>query len=141
MIKAKIEKVNKPTATVIGAVGRRKSAVARVWVRRGTGGIAVNERRCVEYFNTDASRMSAIKPLVVCDVLSKYDVVANVHGGGSCAQADAIKLGIARALLKENESLRSLLREHGLLTVDSRNKERKKPGQKGARRKFQFVKR
>ena len=141
MIKEKIEKLKNPTIDIIGGVGRRKSAVARVWVRRGKGGIAVNDKRCVDYFNTDQARMSAIKPLIVCDVLSKYDVVANVHGGGNCAQADAVKLGIARALLKENESLRPLLREHGLLTVDARNKERKKPGQKGARRKFQFVKR
>src|SRR3989338_1388284 len=114
--KKEVKRVAKPTAPVIGAVGRRKQAVARVWVRRGQGGVAVNEKRCVDYFNTDAARMSAIKPLIVCDVLANYDVVANVSGGGNCAQADAVKLGIARALLKENESLRAVLRQHGLLT-------------------------
>ncbi len=126
---------------IIGSVGRRKSAVARVWLRKGTGGFAVNAERCADYFPTDETRTNAISSLVVCEALSKYDVVANVRGGGKCAQSDAVRLGIARALVEDNEALRQVLREHGFLTFDARNKERKKPGQKGARRKFQFVKR
>lgn len=140
MIKAKA-KENVVKAAPIGAVGRRKSAVARVWLRKGDGGIAINSRRCADYFKTDETRTNAIKTLLLCGVLKNYDVVANVQGGGLCAQADAVKLGIARALVKENEEFKSILREHGELTVDARNKERKKPGQRGARRKFQFVKR
>lgn len=127
--------------TVIGAVGRRKAAVARVWVRRGKGGVAINKQRCAEYFNTDETRTAAVKGLVSCDVLSKYDVIANVKGGGKVAQANAVNLGIARALVKDSETYKVILRANGSLTVDSRNKERKKPGQKGARAKFQFVKR
>ncbi len=126
---------------VTGAVGRRKAAVVRVWIRRGEGGVAINEQRCADYFNTDETRTTAVKSLVACNVLDKYDVVANVTGGGKVAQADAVNLAIARALLKENETYKPVLRELGALTVDSRNKERKKPGQKAARRKFQFVKR
>ncbi len=139
------EKKNKGAAqapvNIIGSVGRRKSAVARVWLRKGTGGFAVNAERCADYFPTDETRTNAISSLVVCEALSKYDVVANVRGGGKCAQSDAVRLGIARALVEDNEALRPVLREHGFLTFDARNKERKKPGQKGARRKFQFVKR
>lgn len=127
--------------TVIGAVGRRKAAVARVWVRRGKGGVAINKQRCAEYFNTDETRTAAVKGLVACDVLSKYDVIANVQGGGKVAQSEAVNLGIARALVKDSETYKAALRANGSLTVDSRNKERKKPGQKGARAKFQFVKR
>lgn len=126
---------------VIGAVGRRKAAVARVWIRRGKGGVAINNQRCADYFNTDETRSAAVKGLVACDVVSKYDVIANVKGGGKVAQSEAVNLGIARALVKDSESYKVTLRENGSLTVDSRNKERKKPGQKGARAKFQFVKR
>jgi small subunit ribosomal protein S9 len=128
-------------APVIGAVGRRKKSIARVWLRRGKGGVAINEQRCADYFNTDETRTTALKALVACDVLAKYDIVANVQGGGKVGQADAVNLGIARALVKESETYRPALRGNGSLTVDSRNKERKKPGQKGARAKFQFVKR
>ena len=129
------------SAIIIGAVGRRKAAVARVWVRRGKGTIAVNKQPCAEYFNTDETRTTAVRGLVSCDLLSKYDVIANVKGGGKVAQADAVNLGISRALVKDSETHRVILRANGSLTVDSRNKERKKPGQKGARAKFQFVKR
>ena len=142
MIKVKTkEDAAVKTGSPIGAVGRRKSAIARVWLRKGTGGIAINNLRCAEYFKTDETRTTVIKSLLLCDAIKNYDVVVNVHGGGLCAQADAIKLGIARALVKDNEAFRSVLRDHGALTVDDRNKERKKPGQSGARRKFQFVKR
>ena len=145
MIKSKEERkegvAKKASSRVIGSVGRRKASVARVWLRRGEGGVAINSSRCADYFNTDETRTNAVKSLVVCDALSKYDVVANVKGGGKCAQSDAVRLGIARALVADNEEFRLILRENGFLTVDSRNKERKKPGQPGARRKFQFVKR
>ena len=141
MIKVKTKEATVKTGSPIGAVGRRKAAVARVWLRKGTGGIAINSLRCAEYFKTDETRTAAVQSLLYCDALKSYDVVVNVHGGGLCAQADAVKLGIARALVKENEEFRVILRDHGALTVDARNKERKKPGQPGARRKFQFVKR
>ena len=142
MVRAKEEKkVAKVPVSIIGVVGRRKSAIARVWLRKGAGGVAINSVRCSEYFTTDETRSNAVKSLVVCDALAKYDIVVNVKGGGKCAQSDAVRLGIARALVKDDESFRVVLREQGFLTVDARNKERKKPGQKGARRKFQFVKR
>lgn len=142
MIKVKTKENVAPKAGLpVGAVGRRKSAVARVWLRKGNGGVAINTLRCADYFKTDETRTIAVSSLVMCDALKNYDVVVNVQGGGLCAQADAVKLGIARALVKENEAFKSVLRDHGALTVDDRNKERKKPGQRGARRKFQFVKR
>ncbi|CDK30302.1 30S ribosomal protein S9 [Candidatus Babela massiliensis] len=123
-------------------VGRRKSAVARVWLKRGQGKIVVNHKAYNEYFDTDVARIAAYKPFEIYQNAAKiYDVVVNVCGGGIIAQADAVKLGIARALVEANDTLRPLLKEHALLTVDSRLKERKKYGQRGARRKFQFVKR
>ncbi len=122
-------------------VGRRKSSVARVWLRRGKGTILVNGISVKEYFDTDLNRTAAQAPLSVYALAKNYDFAVNVQGGGLSAQADAIKLGIARAILSADEAARSLLREHGFLTVDSRLKERKKYGQKAARRKFQFVKR
>ncbi len=143
MIKAKEAKKDGVAKKVapIGVVGRRKTAVARVWLRPGQGGVAINSVRCADYFTTDETRQDAVQSLIVCDALAKYDIVANVYGGGKVAQAGAVRLGIARALVEADETLRLVLREHGFLTVDSRNKERKKPGQPGARRKFQFVKR
>jgi len=124
------------------AVGRRKASVARVWLRRGSGNIIVNDKVYTEYFDTDVARLAAYQPFEVYPTGAKhYDVTANVRGGGLRGQADAIKLAISRALLKENETIKPILKEYKLLTVDSRLKERKKYGQKGARRKFQFVKR
>ncbi len=132
----------KGVAPVSHGVGRRKSSVARVWLRRGNGSIVVNDKDYAEYFDVDVSRLAVEKPFVVyADGAKMYDVHANVFGGGVRSQADAVKLGISRALVKANEELRPVLREHDLLTVDSRLKERKKYGQKAARRKFQFVKR
>lgn len=122
-------------------VGRRKSSVARVWLTRGSGKIVVNGLDAATYFDTIVSRKSAQMPFEVCPVSSLYDVSVNVNGGGKMGQADAVKLGIARAFLKQDETLRPVLRKHGLLTSDSRIKERKKYGRKGARRRFQFVKR
>lgn len=123
------------------AIGRRKKAVARIWLRRGKGAITVNGRKLEEYFDTDITRLAATLPFRVLPISSNYDIDANVAGGGLWGQADAVKLGIARAFLTLDETVHPVLRQHGLLTVDSRNKERKKYGQKGARRKFQFVKR
>jgi len=128
-------------APLAHGTGRRKSSVARVWLRRGKGNLTVNGREGAEYFDTEVTHLIATTPFRICKEASNYDVQVNIYGGGVCAQADAVKLGIARALLETNDTLRPLLREHGLLTVDSRLKERKKYGQKGARRKFQFVKR
>lgn len=122
-------------------VGRRKSAVARVWLRKGSGVITVNNKPLDEYFDSAAAQKTARKPFSVLTSSISYDIDANIVGGGKIGQADALKLGIARALVKTNEDLRNILRDHDLLTVDSRVKERKKPGQRGARRKFQFVKR
>ena len=122
-------------------VGRRKSAVARVWLHRGKGAITVNGKELGQYFDTEITRLMVVIPLKVYPNSSSFDVMANVRGGGVCAQADAIKLGISRAIVSIHEEARPLLKEHGLLTVDSRLKERKKYGQKAARRKFQFVKR
>ncbi len=123
-------------------VGRRKAAIARVWLKRGSGALIVNDKEYVKYFDTELSRAAAAFPFEVYPQgASRYDAHANVIGGGLPSQADAVKLGLARALLEMNPELRPLLKSHGLLTVDSRVKERKKYGQKAARRKFQFVKR
>lgn len=135
----KVKKVSNPP--VGHGVGRRKSSVARVWLRKGEGIMSVNGKNFVEYFDTDINRLTATTPFRVCKEALDFDVDVNVRGGGINAQADAVKLGFSRALVEIDEALRAVLREEGLLTVDSRLKERKKYGQKGARRKFQFVKR
>jgi small subunit ribosomal protein S9 len=127
-------------APISHGVGRRKSAVARVWLRPGKGVIKVNGKEAAAYFDTDYNRTVVGTPFKVC-AKSIYDVDANVVGGGTTAQAGAISLGIARALLLSEETLRPILKQYRLLTVSSRVKERKKYGQKAARRKFQFVKR
>lgn len=131
----------KKNAPLGHGVGRRKSAVARVWLRRGSGKVMVNDKQSESYFPTEETRSEAVKVFNVAPVSSSYDVYARVYGGGLCAQAGAVKLGIARAFLDLDETLRPALRKLDLLTVDARNKERKKYGQKAARRKFQFVKR
>ncbi len=138
MAKAKKTKSVTPLA---GAVGRRKEAVARIWIRPGSGKISVNKKDVNAYFDTSFNIMTASMPITLLPVGKKYDFAANVKGGGLNAQAGAIKLGISRALLEVDETLRPTLRKLDLLTVDSRRKERKKYGQRGARRKFQFVKR
>lgn len=138
---AKTQAKTKAGAPLAHGVGRRKSSVARAWLRRGKGSILVNNRDYKEYFETDIARLEAATPLKVVPQGDKYDLEINVKGGGTHSQAGAVRLAISRAFVEQNEELRSVLREHGLLTVDSRVKERKKPGQPGARRKFQFVKR
>jgi len=127
-------------APIAHGIGRRKSSVARVWLRPGKGAIVVNGKDFKDYFDTEVARLKASTPFrVIPD--AQFDIDANVNGGGVCSQADAVKLGISRAMLMVDETLRPVLRQNDLLTVDSRLKERKKPGQKAARRKFQFVKR
>jgi len=122
-------------------VGRRKRSVARVWLRRGKGTVTVNGKASDVHFDTDFNRAQVALPLSLLPTGVTYDVDVNVRGGGTTTQAAAVKLGIARALLASDESMRPRLRKHRLLSVDSRVKERKKYGQRGARRKFQFVKR
>lgn len=131
----------KQTSSAHHGVGRRKSAVARVWLKPGKGEIKVNGRDHKEYFDTDVARGKVIVPLALTENTQKFDVNVNVVGGGQIGQSDATKLGIARALLTVDEGFRAVLKKHGLLTVDARVKERKKYGQPGARKKFQFVKR
>ena len=122
-------------------VGRRKSAVARVWLKRGSGKILVNGKPYNDYFTVSVAQIDVEKPFAVLSNSGTYDIQANVVGGGFRSQAGAVMLGIARALLANDESIRPMFKQHKLLTVDSRVKERKKYGQRGARRKFQFVKR
>jgi small subunit ribosomal protein S9 len=117
--------------------GRRKSAIARVFLRPGTGAFKGYE----EYFVTEQQRVAAKRALVLTELLSTFDVVTTVKGGGVSAQADAVKMGSARALVIFNPELRKLLKSENLLTRDARQKERKKYGQKGARARFQFSKR
>ena len=121
--------------------GRRKEAIARVRLLPGTGQISVNRQLYDQYFARETLRLAIRQPLIVTHQLGKCDVVAKVEGGGIAGQAGAVRLGIARALLKLDPSLRTPLRGAGLLTRDPRAKERKKYGQKGARARFQFSKR
>ncbi len=121
--------------------GRRKSAIARVFLRPGTGEWKVNGKAFEEYFVTEQQRVAAKRTLVVAELTGSFDVVTTVKSGGVSAQADAVKMGIARALIEFNPELRKMLKSEGLLTRDARQKERKKYGQKGARKRFQFSKR
>ena len=121
--------------------GRRKSAVARVYLRPGNGEYKVNGRPFDQYFVTEAQRNSARQPLASTETSASFNVVANVSGGGVNGQADAMKLGVAHALMQFNAELRKKLKAEGMVTRDSRGKERKKYGQKGARKRFQFSKR
>jgi small subunit ribosomal protein S9 len=126
---------------VILAVGRRKTSVARVVLTPGTGKVRVNGRDVNEYFNVKSLLPEVFKPLEITNLKDKFDIRANVEGGGFRGQADAIKLGIARALLKIAESLRPVLKSEGLLTRDPREKERKKYGLHSARKDRQYRKR
>ena len=121
--------------------GRRKTSTARVFLRPGTGAITVNHREFERFFPTDALRTQVRRPLLVTETGEKFDVLATVAGGGVNGQAGAVKLGIARALVEFNAELRKQLKKEGLLTSDSRMKERKKYGLAGARKRFQFSKR
>ncbi len=121
--------------------GRRKEAVARVYIRPGTGQVRVNDRAFDDYFPQATLRMMIEKPLALTETREKLDVIATIAGGGPTGQAGAMRLGIARALLEFDASLRPKLKVEGLLTRDAREVERKKYGQPGARKRFQFSKR
>jgi small subunit ribosomal protein S9 len=127
--------------TIWYATGRRKKATARVYLRPGTGRFLVNTRDLDDFFCRDTDKMILQQPLVLTSHTESFDINVTVRGGGTTGQAGAIKHGISRALLKYNPELRPSLKAAGLLTRDSRIKERKKPGQKGARARFQFSKR
>ena len=130
-----------PEAGIIWATGRRKSAVARVRMKPGSGQTIVNGRPMTEYFPREVLHMRIQNPFEVAANEGRWDVIATIHGGGVSGQADALRHGISRALEKSDENLRAALKRHGLLTRDARKKERKKYGQKGARARYQFSKR
>lgn len=130
-----------PTEGALCGTGRRKSSVARVWLSPGEGKMVVNQRPLQQYFSRVTHQSVAVQPLKMAGMEGKFDLQVNVAGGGLTGQAGAVQLGIARALLTVDASLRSTLRKAGLLTRDPRVKERKKYGQKGARARFQFSKR
>jgi small subunit ribosomal protein S9 len=123
------------------ATGRRKEAVARVWLQLGAGKVAINQRTLEDYFGRETSRMVFRQPLELTELSGVFDIFCTVRGGGLSGQADAIRHGISRALLKYNADLRPPLKKAGYLTRDARAKERKKYGQRGARARFQFSKR
>jgi small subunit ribosomal protein S9 len=123
------------------ATGRRKNSIARVYLYPGKGDIKVNGRELLEYFKRDTLRMIIEQPLVVTDALGKFDIKAQVQGGGLSGQAGAMLLGVARALVKADGETKSTLRKNGFLTRDPRMVERKKYGRPGARKRFQFSKR
>ena len=129
------------TVTQYYGTGRRKTATARVFLRPGTGTITVNHREFANYFPTDTLRMNVRRPLQLTEMADKFDILATVAGGGVNSQSGAVRLGIARALVEFNAELRKQLKKDGLLTSDSRIKERKKYGLAGARKRFQFSKR
>jgi small subunit ribosomal protein S9 len=121
--------------------GRRKTSTARVYLRPGTGDFKVNRKTFEEYFPNQALRMIIRQPLTLTDTANKFDIFVNVAGGGPAGQAGAVRHGITRALMEFNADLRPALKDAGLVTRDPRAKERKKYGQKGARKRFQFSKR
>ena len=129
------------TSSQYAAIGRRKEAVARVFLRAGSGRIEINDRTFEDYFPNDVLKMVIRQPLALTETADKFDIVARVAGGGVAGQAGAVRHGISRALCLFNAELRSALKKAGLLTRDSRMKERKKYGQRGARARFQFSKR
>ena len=123
------------------ATGRRKEAIARVWMSPGTGQFSINERTLDDYFGRATSRMVVRRPLELTETVGRYDIFVNVCGGGLAGQADAIRHGISRGLCRINETFRPVLKKAGYLTRDARIKERKKYGQPGARKRFQYSKR
>ena len=126
---------------VVNALGRRKSAVARVYVEEGNGKITINKRDLTEYFPSPILQYVVKQPLNLLDVAEKYDIKVNLQGGGYTGQSQALRLAIARALVKLNAEDKKALRAEGFMTRDSREVERKKPGRPKARRRFQFSKR
>lgn len=128
-------------ATEYLATGRRKNSIARVRIKSGTGNIEVNRQSLLNYFKRETLKMIIEQPLDKTETLGKFDIVADVLGGGLTGQAGALRLGISRALIKYDEELRPILRANGFLTRDPREKERKKYGMAGARKRYQFSKR
>ena len=126
---------------MINALGRRKSSVARIFVTEGTGKITINKRDLTEYFPSSILQFVVKQPLALLNVEEKYDIKVNLNGGGFTGQSQALRLAIARALVKINADDKKALRAEGFMTRDSREVERKKPGQPKARRRFQFSKR
>ncbi|MCI5560509.1 MAG: 30S ribosomal protein S9 [Phocaeicola sp.] len=126
---------------VINALGRRKRAVARVYVTEGSGKITINKRDLAQYFPSTILQYVVKQPLNTVDAVEKYDIKANLYGGGFTGQSQALRLAIARALVKINPEDKKALRSEGFMTRDSRSVERKKPGRPKARRRFQFSKR
>ena len=126
---------------VVNAVGRRKTAVARVYLNEGKGNITINKKSLEEYFTLPTLQYIVKQPLELLGVLGQYDIKVNLVGGGFNGQAEALRLGIARALVKVNAEDKSKLRAAGFMTRDPRELERKKPGRPGARKRFQFSKR
>ena len=127
--------------STIHKIGRRKTSVARVYVKPGSGNITVNGKEAKEYFSTDVMVYKLNQPFILTETVGQYDVTVNVFGGGNTGQAEAIRLGVSRALCEINAEFRLNLKPAGLLTRDARMVERKKPGQKKARKRFQFSKR
>ena len=126
---------------VIHKIGRRKTAVARVYVSQGSGNITINKKELANYFPTATLQYKVKQPLMLTENLENFDVKVNVYGGGITGQAEAVRLAISRVMCEVNEENRSILKPEGLLTRDPRMVERKKFGQKKARKKFQFSKR
>ncbi len=123
------------------ATGRRKCSTARVYLTEGTGNVQINTKTGKDFFGKDSLLKEALEPLYTADLVGRFDVKVNVNGGGVSGQIGAIRLGVARAILKYDASVRPALKKDGLLTRDSRMVERKKPGQPKARKRFQFSKR
>jgi small subunit ribosomal protein S9 len=133
-----------PQATIHGrqyGTGKRKRAIARVFLKPGSGTVTINGRTIEDYFPRETSRMIIAQAFEAVEKVGAYDVTANVSGGGVAAQAEAVRHGISRALLNVDGEMRSPLKKAGFLTRDARKKERKKPGQPGARKRFQYSKR
>jgi small subunit ribosomal protein S9 len=126
---------------VVNSLGRRKTAVARIYISEGKGNITVNKRAFKDYFTTEILQYIATQPLILLGMTDKYDIKVNLDGGGYKGQAEALRLAIARAMIDINPELRPELKQAGFLTRDSREVERKKPGRPKARKRFQFSKR
>jgi small subunit ribosomal protein S9 len=126
---------------IINTIGRRKTSIARVYVKPGKGTITVNDRELKDYFTSEIQQITVKQALTISKADGNYDITVSVEGGGNKGQAEAIRLGIARALVKINAESKPALRKEGLMTRDSRMVERKKPGRRKARRRFQFSKR
>lgn len=123
------------------ATGKRKTAIARVWLQPGDGKVVVNNKKAEEYFLVPSLLLYIRQPLETVSLADKFNIIANIAGGGVSSQAGALRHGIAKGLLEVDAAFRGALKKKGFITRDSREKERKKPGQKGARKKFQFSKR